>query len=374
MLVTVSIMVTPTSSNTALPQLLLEQNGVWRDMSPPLDVRMLVSVPDLRQRMEVLLADMMGQMRLNQAPSWAAMRAAFKRHYTEIVPSGVHQVLQSALAQAGAEPPLLRIHAHTAAEWIPWELLHDGTDFLGLRFQIARLPVTPKGPDLSQSNLHPLRQVYSFLGKNIFLTSLASQLNQGWQDTFDGLLPPSVQEHRYPVQPGPAVPDYPNVDHLLNAAADGDILHITCHGGLKDRDGQYYWTLNHESTLTYSYHINPTLLSDFTPRCAPLVFGNACISSQPADGQESMSTGFGSQFFSQGALAFIGTFAPITQPMAVAFARQFYIHLLGENGQPGLPVSRALYETKRHFANQNEIDPSYLYYCLYGPAETRFGA
>ena len=370
--VTVSIMVTPTGSNDALPQVLLEQNGVWRDMSPPLDVRMLVSLPELRRRMDGLLMDMMAQMRINQAPSWAAMRAAFKRHYTAIIPSGVHQVLQDAAAQAGAEPPLLRIHTQSAAEWIPWELLHDGVDFLGLRFQIARLPITVKGPDLSYPNPHPVRQVYSFLGKNAFLPALAAQLNQEWQSTFTGLLSPAVQEKRYPAQPGTAASDYPNVDHLLAAADNGDILHITCHGGLKDKDGQYHWTLNHESIQVYSYHINNTLLSDFNPHAAPLVFGNACISSQPADGTDGMASGFGAQFFTQGALAFIGTFAPITQPMAVRFAHQFYACLLGGSGQQPLPVGQALYQAKQYFASQNETDPSFLYYCLYGPAETAF--
>jgi hypothetical protein len=369
----VSIMVTPTGSNDALPQVLLEQSGAWRDMSPPLDVRMLVSVPDLRQRMDGLLMDLMGQMRISQTPSWAALKAAFKRHYQDIVPSGVRQVLQDVAARAGSEPPLLRIHTFSAAEWIPWELLHDGTDFLGLRFQIVRLPVTSKGPDLSLPGPHPIRQVYSFLGKNVFLPALSAQLNQEWQATFDGLLPAVVQQRRYPDQPAALANDYPNVDHLLAAAATGDILHITCHGGLKDKNGQYHWTLNHESTLTFSYHINSTLLSDFNPQASPLVFGNACISSQPGDG-DGLASGFGTQFFAQGALAFIGTFAPITQPMAVHFARQFYTLLLGGNGQPNLPVGKALLLTKRCFASQNEMDPSYLYYCMYGPAETVFQA
>ena len=372
--VTVSIMVAPTGSNDALPQLLLDHGGVWRDMSPPLDVRMLVSVSEIRQRVDSLLVDMMSQIRSNQVPSWAAMRAAFKRHYIAIVPSGIHTVLQEALvqaAQAGGEPPLLRIHTHPSTEWIPWEVLNDGTDFLGMRFQIARLPIMPNGPEIDLSAPHPVRRVFSFLGKNVFNPTLSAQLTQSWKDTFTGLLPAGVQSRLYPSLNGVAA-DFPNVDHIVDAADEGDILHITCHGGMKDKDGQFYWTLNHESLQTFSYHINPTLISDLKLVNAPLVFGNACTSSQPADGQGGLAAGFGSQFFAQGALAFIGAFAPLTQQMAVNFAKQFYQRLLGAQGATGQPVARALFETKRYYASQSEIDPSYLYYSLYGPAETVF--
>lgn len=368
---TVSIMVLPTGSNDALPQILLERNGVWQDMSPALEVRMLLSVPELRQRIDTLLVEMMSQIRSNVAPSWAAMRAACKKHYMDIVPSGVRQALQSAWADADGDPPLLRIHTHISTDWIPWEILHDGVDFLGLRFQVARLPIMSKGPDLGQPGPRRVQRIYSFLGKNVFAHL---PLTQTWLNTFSFCVSPAVQLQSYPNQNGAGgvLADFPDVDHLIDAANDGDVLHITCHGGLKDKDGQLFWTLDHTSSLTFSYHINATILSDLNLANRPLVFGNACASSLPGNGQDGLTPGFGALFFAQGALAFIGTFAPITQTMGVQFAVQFYRYLLGAAGQPGVPVGRALFETKRTFSSQGENDPSYLYYTLYGPADATF--
>jgi CHAT domain-containing protein len=367
----ISIMVLPTGSNEALPQILLERNGIWVDMSPALDVRMLTSVSEIRQRIDSLLVEMMSQIRGNQVPSWAALKAAFRRHYNAIVPSGVNAVLQEALQTPANETTLLRIHTHTSTEWIPWEILHDGIDFLGVRCQIARLPIVGRATQLNHPTRRQISQIYSFLGKNVFHHSLAAQLNLEWKDTFVGVPQATVIQHQYPVFNG-AVANFPNVDHVVDAALDGDILHITCHGGLQDKDGQFYWTLDHNSTLTFSYHINANILSDLNLSRGPLVFGNACTSSQPGDGQGGLASGFGSQFFAQGALAFVGTFAPITQKMAVLFASRFYKFLFGIGGNGAIPVAQALFEAKKHFLDAHEIDPSYLYYCLYGPAETIF--
>lgn len=377
---TISLMVTPTGSSEALPQILLEQSGLWRDMSPSLDMRLAVKSQTIRDSMDALLGELMAQMEHSVHPSLAVLRAAFKQHYKMIVPAGVQQTLSAALTEAApGETPLLRLHIHPAAEWIPWELLHDGINFLGLNFQIARLPILSNSPDLSAACPHPVRQVYSFLGKNVFDDQQAAQLNESWQQTFKDLLPGNVSLSRQPVDNSlNAV--FPNVENLIQASKSGDILHITCHGNLQDKFDKYYWTLDHESPLTFDYKINPAIVSDLSMSNTPLVFGNACASSNSPAGAAGLSPGFGSQFFAQGAISFIGTYAPITQTLAVRFARKFFELLLTPGGAPaavgqtapGMAVGRALLETKRFFAAEGQPDPSYLYYCLYGPAEICF--
>ena len=97
------------------------------------------------------------------------------------------------------------------------------------------------------------------------------------------------------------------------------------------------------------------------------MFGNACASNA-AGNQGGLSTGLGTSFFTQGALNFVGTFAPITKSLAIEFARQFYLRLL----QDQMPIGKALWATKKHFFDLGGNDPSYLFYCLYGPSETCF--
>lgn len=370
--VNVEIMVLPTGSFNALPQLLLLDGGIWRDMSPPLATRALVSVEAIHEGINDLLTEVMSQMRGGAAPAWSVLRATFRQHYQMIMPTGVHMALQRALSEGEAqgETPLLRFYIHPSTEWIPWEILHDGDNFLGLRFRIARLPITATGPDLSSTSPKQVDRAYNLLAKNVFNPSHAGQLMNGWKDTFSQLLS-AGGESRFPANGNGD--DFPTVDTFMSAAVDADVLHITCHGGLKDDKGRVYWTLNHQSKLTFTFHINATILNDLNLTNNPLVFGNAC-DSHAATGESGLTPGFGSIFFSQGALAFIGTFAPITQAMAVEFAQVFYRFLFGDSAAAPLPIAQALCEAKRHFAGQNAQDPSYLYYCLYGPGETVFQA
>jgi CHAT domain-containing protein len=101
----------------------------------------------------------------------------------------------------------------------------------------------------------------------------------------------------------------------------------------------------------------------------PLVFGNACASATgPSSNPDRPPASFASRFLELGAAAFIGTFAPISKSMAVDVAREFYTRLLVN----GLPLGEALWETKQHYRKLAGADPSWLFYCLYGPPELQF--
>jgi hypothetical protein len=99
------------------------------------------------------------------------------------------------------------------------------------------------------------------------------------------------------------------------------------------------------------------------------VFGNACAS---AGADLAALQGFGASFMVGGALNFVGTFAPITKTMAVEFAKRFYANLFGDNVRPPLPIGEALRATKASFVAQSCTDPSYLFYCLYGPCDSTY--
>ena len=67
-------------------------------------------------------------------------------------------------------------------------------------------------------------------------------------------------------------------------------------------------------------------------------------------------------------MAFVGTFAPVRKALAVEFAQRFYNNLLVSQ----MPVGQALWATKKQYVDEQATDPSWLFYCMYGPPETRF--
>jgi CHAT domain-containing protein len=157
--------------------------------------------------------------------------------------------------------------------------------------------------------------------------------------------------------------NYPTLADLVEAASSAEIVHVTCHGGVQE-DNTYYWTLDHEHTQTFKYRINSDFPKTTEWNKHPLVFGNACASVATC-ADSSARHGFGSAFMIAGALNFVGTFAPITKTMAVEFGMRFYQRLLGES----MPIAEALLAAKRSFKDDHFEDPSYLFYCLYGPPD-----
>jgi hypothetical protein len=146
-------------------------------------------------------------------------------------------------------------------------------------------------------------------------------------------------------------------------------VHVTCHGGLKDDKREAYWTLDHTNPITFDYRIYQSFVRTLGLVSRPLVFGNACASAGTQTDLAALQ-GFGAAFLSGGgALNFVGTFAPITRTTAVVFAERFYAQLFS-----GLPVGEALRRTKAGFAAQDLKDPSYLFYCLYGPPDSTYVA
>lgn len=296
------------------------------------------------------------------------MRAVFK----DFMPPDIQIALRTAISDAAAEksgPPLLRIYVHPDLEWIPWELFHDGTDYLGVRFLMTRLPIVDTGPEARPPDSpRVVTSIASVLGETILAPN--DKLFKAWRTTFDGLV-----NGVHPVLSPAAAIVWPRIDDVMEAAR-ADIVHITCHGGYDPNDGTGYWTLNDKTGNRQEHQIAaPSVEMMELATEGPLVFANACLSTAPqlpaaqAGGIGVPSGGLASTFFRKGALAFIGTLAPITQPIAIPFARRFFANLLSP---PGMSVAAALWATKAQYRAEKVPDPSYLFYCLYGPPDTKF--
>jgi hypothetical protein len=368
-----SMMVIPSVTPDLVPQILMDIGGMWREMSPIYGAHTFLTASEIKKRINEDMTELAQQ--IEQGGQFSAdslpLISIGKNYYTWLVPSPVQEVLKKVADSADEDAlPVLRIHMHTQTEWVPWELFHDGTDFLGLRFQIARLPIVQHALDNQDDKPRQVQQVSNLLGNNL-LESPAERTK--WEGTFSGLVP-EAQERRYP--PVGSNSGYPTVQEI-KSSLDSDIFHITCHGirttGKDKEEEIYYWTLDHTTNISWSYHITLKLIENITLTKRPLVFGNACGSNAVGLANPSglIPSGFGAIFFGRGALNFIGTIAPITRAMGLDFAPRFYQRLLGANGFPNLPIGQALVATKRHYRDTSH-DPSYLFYCLYGPPETRF--
>lgn len=376
-----SLMLIPSGQSDALPQVLMFEGGLWKDMGLSTGSQ-VVGASTVKRSIEERLAEMMGAVDKN-LPVSSGLRAAFEKYYEILAPPPVRQALAESAREADSVgvAPRLRLYLHSLCEWVPWELFFDGTNFLGLRFEVARLPFVPKGPDLGGAGPHPVRRIYSFLAENVF----DAVQRDTWKATFNGVAGSAGREVRRPPLENPADP-FPTLGDF-QAAADADIIHVTCHGVLEDvplattPQKEFIWTLNHLRKMPFTYHITSQIVKGLVLDSGPLIFGNACSSASGGGQVEpfgGLTPSFGAAFFAQGARNFIGTFAPITKKTALDFAPKFYKLLLesapGAGGGP--PIGRALLEAKKHFeaekSAKGDNDPSHLFYCLYGPPETTF--
>lgn len=372
----ISLIVLPNGSgDTArLPQYLLERQGAWCDLSNRTDP---VAVKMIQDKLNTDLGHLQRTLELHRdepdaASVWNQVRVMLRNTignwaYSNLVPDDLRKALKDAVdaASQGAPPsiPVLRIHQHNHVEWIPWEIMHDGTDFLGLRFQIVRVPISATGPAPAPAQHHTVRKVANLLGREVLETQA---LFDEWEKTFAGFASPPP-EKRLPVA-NQDTSDWPDnailTTWLEDAPVDGArILHITCHGNASA------WTLHAEAEDPWNYEINSDTVKFMVPRDAAanlLVFCNACQST--GAGQTHTDLSLASQCFELGVPIFIGTTARITGRLAVPFARKFYQCLLVD----GLPAGQALIATKRHFRDLGGGDPSWLFYCLYGSPNVRF--
>lgn len=356
----VEIIVLPPTSADDRPQILLNGDGIWRDVTPRAGDAF--SARDFRSRVETLLSDAMQQVSIGKkvSPMSAGFVNTFAPLYEELMPIEVRDALETLVE--GEQTPLLRIYLHPSAEWIPWELLHDSTSYLGLRMRIVRLPIMNQEARISGEKVRSVKSVHNLLGKDVLGPAIRPQ----WESTFAAYGNGNGWETRCPA----AGEAFASLDELTSAAA-ADIIHVTCHGGLRAANGSYYWTLDQNAAgLWFNYRIAADSLQTLRLTSRPLVFGNACAAAAGGEGSQGALHGFGAVFMMKGALNFVGTFAPITQKTSVDFASAFYANLLG--GPPERTIAEALLETKKSFMNVNATDPSYLFYCLYGPPDIQY--
>ena len=358
-----SVMTIPSEGTDGLAvRMLVYERGVWRETQPPPGT----DLKNMRMVFSRALVEAVSHPSAAGGDAVTGLIGPGIALFRDLIPPDLEEILANARRSTDGERPLLRIHLSPAHEWIPWEVLNDGHDFLGLNFQIARLPIVQQPPLQPENAEHLVERVNSLLGRRV--ADPPDEDFDRWRETFNELLPQRAQAL---VPPTATDEGWPRVMSLMDEA---DIVHVTCHGE-RDEAGPY-WTLDPDKPkATHRYTLSSELVTMLGPRFEerkPLVFGNACTTDQAmSKAGEPDRPALATAFFRNNALNFVGSLAPIRRPLAVRFARLFYEELLRERK----PISLALLDAKRRCQKEEPAaqgDPTYLFYCLYGPPETRY--
>ena len=205
------------------------EQGAWRSFRAPLTgskKQFRSNLEDhITQTMHALGGAPPAEVQVN-----GAFSSNFKSAFKSILPDDVRQTITRIAddALAAGKIPALDIYFQGTAEWIPWELLHDGKGYLGLRFAVARHPIVQERMDLGVPRNRPVKKVCSYLGKEV----LQDGVLDGWKGTFAGFSATAGWEKRFPPADGA---EFPSLDQL-DQALDAELIHVTCHGGKKDEN------------------------------------------------------------------------------------------------------------------------------------------
>ncbi len=241
------------------------------------------------------------------------------------------------------------------AHWVPWELLatRAAGPLLGERFQLIRIP---RKPVLANDSLFdvvplestidtgtPIQRVLAVIGDEVLTGSqthstLTAHVFGAAAPIVRGLLEGTLKD-------------------LHSEVKDADIVHFTCHG----RSPPYHLSLG--PGLGRRFFVKQVQTLDLKP--GAVVFANACSSAQSSLMLAELEN-IGFEFYLRGARPFLGTLGPVPRDDALCIARLFYAAFIGE----GLSAGEALAKTRREAAKVLKR-PTWMFYCLIGPASAR---
>ena len=243
---------------------------------------------------------------------------------------------------------------------LPWELMHDGEDFLCVKRPVGRMPMGRAFPrrvrfrDRVGNRLRFLL-IYADPGGNLGkakleVESIERALKDKWKERIE------VQTLIGSEATGTAMND------ALRRGAF-DVIHYAGHAAFERQDPELSGLLLHDNEVFFAQKIQSLVEGQ------PLVLLNACESSRTANEQDVQTTGYlakpaeglASAFVYGGALGCIGALWPVYDQGAADFAVEFYNRLLEGN-----LVGEALRLARKEIRRQRPDEITWASYVLYG--------
>ncbi|WP_245250499.1 leucine-rich repeat protein [Youngiibacter multivorans] len=238
----------------------------------------------------------------------------------------------------------------TNEQWIPWEVFHDGSDFLSKKFIFSRYPRLPENKkipqkDRAKSSSINIGQITNVVGGNFKVP----QTNERVRKLFNFL--PNIKVN-------PLIEE--SISDLVEVLPETDLLHITCHGSMT------HPMLQISNEQTDYKNLNLDIIQNLPLKPGCFIFANACYSNTTVSVFKNL-TSFGWEFYKDGAETYIGTLAQIPEVYAVEFAESLYQSLFsGEE----LTVGQVIHMVKNKMSSNKNI--FWLLYSMYGDPITRF--
>lgn len=235
---------------------------------------------------------------------------------------------------------------------LPWELCHDGKDFLAAKFSVGRQVITgypiptPNAPRKLREGL----RVLLIVDPTETLTEVIAEAEQL------SMLLDEVPGVEVTLLGGKGARKVP----LLAALQDHDIVHFAGHSHYDaETPSKSGWRL-HEGILT---------AGELSKLTAPplLVFSNSCQAGATSEWQgprhyEGQAFGIGSAFLLAGVRNYIGTFWVVHDEESVLFATTFYQGIVS-----GMSLGDALLTARHEILKQRGWESlSWASYMLYG--------
>jgi hypothetical protein len=243
---------------------------------------------------------------------------------------------------------------------LPWELMHDGEDYLCLKRPFARMPVGQTFPRRSRRSVQRPRAIWNVLLVHADpagnLSESASEIEE-----IDGTLhqlPVWVNTH---VLSGEQVTGELLTRHLSSGRYD--LIHYAGHAGFDLAEPAKSFLLLNDGRRFSAERVQRVLEG------RPIVFLNACDTSRGDNEDGSTSTsrivaraqGLASAFIYGGAQACVGTLWPVFDDSARALATSFYTQLVARQR-----VGEALREARAIGRDKHGDRLTWAAYALYG--------
>ena len=253
---------------------------------------------------------------------------------------------------------------------LPWELLHDGNDFLCLKRMFARMPAGQTFPRRTRDTA-PLTEARQ--PKVLLIHSEAGEALPKARAEVD-----AIKAHLAGMEPQPIVTLLTGDDVTSSRLTDElslgnfDVIHYAGHAGFDAEHPHRSYLLLTSGEQFRAERVQRLLEGH------PVVFLNACESTRaapqvtglPIGSTVAQAQGLGSAFVYGGAQACVGSLWPVFDDTAAKLAITFYEQLIAKRQR----VGEALREARRQSHDDKSDAITWAAYALYGDPAYRLGA
>jgi hypothetical protein len=257
---------------------------------------------------------------------------------------------------------------------IPWELVHDGMDFVFLRVPVGRRVLTLEETKKNYSKRNR-RLKFLIVGVSKHREEISNKLNlsvSAFNPSLDEVTD-EVETIASQLEANPSIDFHRQNDLLIDDAATGgeflkrlatinyDVIHFAGHAYEDESD------VRHNGLVLFDEIISGSNLAD-TLLGRPLVFLNACKTAVSESHENAGSfmgrttVGLGHSFTLGGALACVGNLWSLSDILSTEFAKVFYANLLNPQNTVGECVRQARLELRERGYSQALAWGSYVLY------------